>query len=395
MKVAIIMPLAEQRGGSEVMLQNLLRANRIGPRVDYCVAFLEDGPMVAEAAAMGYSSVVINSGRIRQPHRYASTIVRIARWLRREQPDIALSWMGKAQLYTGPAALLSKVPNTWWQHSIDPGSWMDTMATLIPARRVFCDSKETERVQRGYKPVRDTRVVYCAVNLERFDLNSLPTAIEARRQLDLPTDRPIIGTVARLEHWKGVHIFLDAAAKVIARNPEVYFVVVGGVHALDPNYLPELQKQVRQLNLGGHVLFTGYQENVPLWMQSFDTFVHSAIKPEPFGTVIIEAMSLGKNVIAARAGGPTEYVQDNVNGLLTSPGDAEALAAAMQRTLIDDSANAAMREAAREQATFFGEKRLAAQVADYLKELLPQSSGDVTTLNRSNANGSNRYGVAD
>jgi glycosyltransferase involved in cell wall biosynthesis len=70
-------------------------------------------------------------------------------------------------------------------------------------------------------------------------------------------------------------------------------------------------------------------------MADLDVFCHTSIAPEPFGLVIIEAMAMGCPVIAARAGGPVEIVEDGISGLLTRPGDAIALAAAIRDLLID------------------------------------------------------------
>ena len=59
--------------------------------------------------------------------------------------------------------------------------------------------------------------------------------------------------------------------------------------------------------------------------------VHASTVPEPFGQVVVEAMGVGRPIIAAAAGGPLEVVTDGTDGLLTPPGDADALASALTR----------------------------------------------------------------
>ena len=70
----------------------------------------------------------------------------------------------------------------------------------------------------------------------------------------------------------------------------------------------------------------------------FDVVVHFSMRPEPFGRVIVEAMACGVPVVAAKAGGPEEIVEDGVSGWLTTPGDVPRLSAALARALSADPA---------------------------------------------------------
>src|SRR6266498_3094819 len=102
MKAAIVMPLGEQRGGAELLLRHLAKEAR---HLDatWILVFLEDGPLAAEFRDLGFHTKVLNAGRLRQPHRWAATILRIARLLRAEKPDVVVAWMAKAHFYSGPA----------------------------------------------------------------------------------------------------------------------------------------------------------------------------------------------------------------------------------------------------------------------------------------------------
>jgi glycosyltransferase involved in cell wall biosynthesis len=365
-RVGLVMPLAEQLGGCEIMLLNLLRANQRGPKVDYRVVFLEDGPMVATVKEMGYPVKVIHAGRLRQLHKWWASILILRRWAVAEQVDLLMAFMEKAHLYSGPAAKLAGLPAAWWVHSIDNTSKMIKLANKIPAKLVFCASGAAAQSQQLRKPLRPTTVCYCAVDLDRFDAGRLPDMAEARRRCNLPLDRPIIGIVARLQRWKGVHVFIDAAARVLKARPDALFLSIGGEHALEPGVKEELEAQVKQLNIGDSMKFAGYQADVPLWMQACDVLVHASSGIEPFGTVIIEAMALGKRVIAARAGGPTEYVIEGENGRLAGTGDDKELAEKMLACLNDTDANRQMEQRAKETAAGFSIDVLAQRVADRL-----------------------------
>jgi glycosyltransferase involved in cell wall biosynthesis len=68
------------------------------------------------------------------------------------------------------------------------------------------------------------------------------------------------------------------------------------------------------------VIFTGFRPDVPEMLQLLDVVAHASIDPEPFGRVIAEALAMKRPVIATRAGGPTEIIDDSRTGFLVPPG---------------------------------------------------------------------------
>lgn len=367
MKVAIIMPVAEQRGGAEMMLLHLLRANRRGPKVEYHLTFLEDGPMVREVIALGYSAQVFQAGQLRQVSRQIETVRNLRRWMKDENIQIAMSWMEKAHLYAGPAAKMAGIPNVWCQHIIPDGHWMSRWAALIPTRKIFCSSQSAQHGQQKLKPKRETCVIFPAVDLTCLDPVSLPSPKEARRALGLPERGLLIGTVCRLQRSKGVHVFLDAAAEIAKTHADVHFIIVGGKHALEPNCPDVLAAQAASLGLKDKVMFTGYQSNTIHWMQAMDVVVLASVGTESFGMVIIEAMALGKPVIASRAGGPQEIIEDGVDGYLTEQGNVVHLASTIEIILNGKHSIEAVSSAARRKAASFSTDRLAEEVAKNLR----------------------------
>ena len=88
--------------------------------------------------------------------------------------------------------------------------------------------------------------------------------------------------------------------------------------------------------------------------------MHSSIRPEPFGLVVVEAMLAGKSVVAASSGGPSEIVDPGVTGVLVPPGDAGELAGAIEALLADEARRAAMGRAGLARARdLFGADRMA------------------------------------
>ena len=363
------MPLAEMRGGVEVMLLRLLHANRNGPNVSYHVAFLEDGPMVSQVASLGYPVAVFPSGRLRQLHRYIRTVRKLSRWFVDEGVSIASCWTEKGQIYGAPAARLAKIPSTWFLHNIPAGHWMNRLATLMPAASIFCCGETARKTQAKIWPKRHTQTVYISVDLEQFSLRDLPTPEIARQRLNLPASIPIVGIVARLQRWKGVHVFLEAASHIAKRHCDAYFVIVGGEHWAEKDYPELLVAQATKSGLGDRVLFAGLQSDVPLWMQSMDVVVHASFD-EPTGTVILEAMALGKAVVCAKTEGPSEFLTDGVHGLSVLPGDAGVLASAIERFITDVAFREACGSRASMRAREFGTDRLALSMREGLVQVL-------------------------
>ena len=368
-KIAIIMPLAEQRGGGELMVLHLMQQGQ-GLGVEWLVIFLQDGPMVKQVQNLGVAAEVIHSGQLRQVHRYLLTVLKIARLVRRENVQMLLGWMGHAQLYGAPASRLAGIPSAWYQLGISLNkNVFDQISTRLPTAGILTCSQAGADAQAAIKPKRPMRVVYPGVELERFDIDKLPTPAEAKRRLGLPLEGPIIGIVGRLQHWKGMHVLVEALPQILRAHPNAHCVLVGGDHALEPDYPAFLRTQIDRLALADKVTLTGLQANVPEWMQAMDVIVHAS-DHEPFGIVVIEAMALGKPVVAGNTAGPTEVITDGVHGLLTPYGDAPALAGAVLRYLDDPEFARQTGAAARIRAQEFSTRRYAENCVAALQSLM-------------------------
>jgi hypothetical protein len=366
LRVLVVMPLGTALGGGEVMLRQLLVHGR-DSGVQWIVVFLRDGPMVAEMRALGLDVRVIEAGRFRNIPARVRAIARIARVAQGGGADLVLGWMVAGQLTAGAAAMLAGVPCVWFQVGTPRPDWLDRVATLMPARGVLVLSKAAASAQARVWPRRRQWLVHPGASLDAFDSSKLPSAAVARSRLGIPPDGPLIGMVGRLQRWKGIHVFVAAMARVHAVRPDVRAVIVGAPHETEPRYADELRAQSHSLGLGGVVTFAGFQSNVPEWMQAMDVFVHASDR-EPFGIVVIEAMALGKPVIAGAGGGPAEIVTDGENGLLVPYGDEQSLAQAILRYLDDHAFAARLGAAARVRAAVFDDRTYAAKVIAALRE---------------------------
>lgn len=153
---------------------------------------------------------------------------------------------------------------------------------------------------------------------------------------------PVVGTACPLETTKGLPFFLGAAAKVLSTGRDVEFLVAGAG--------PEernLRRLTRELGISERVTFVPYLLDFAPSLQAMDIFVLPSLQ-QGLGTIMLEAMALGRPVIATRVGGAYSVVHDHVTGLLVPPSNSGELADRMVELLGDPSKARDIGEAARQ-----------------------------------------------
>jgi L-malate glycosyltransferase len=177
----------------------------------------------------------------------------------------------------------------------------------------------------------------------------------------LPHHAPVVGNVAALVPHKGQRYLVDAAHLVVQQMPDARFVILG-----DGELREHLEKQVREHHLEKHVLLPGFRMDVLGCIKGFDLFAMSSVT-EGLGTSLLDAMACSRPIVATRAGGIPEIVEDGINGLLVPPRDARALADAILRALGDDDMRARIGAAgyARVTERFTVERMVAGTAAVY------------------------------
>ena len=131
---------------------------------------------------------------------------------------------------------------------------------------------------------------------------------------------------------------IQALHDVSDEVPTAVLLVVG--EETEAGYLDELRAMVRAYDLDGRVRFLGRRDDVPALMAGADVFAMPSMF-EPFGLVFAEAMAMALPVVALDNGGTVEVVEQGVTGLLSAPGDRDALAANLRRLLLDPDTRAA------------------------------------------------------
>jgi glycosyltransferase involved in cell wall biosynthesis len=346
MRIVITVPWAEKLGGAEAMLDSILTgASRAGYEAE--LVFLAPGPWAEQLAKQGFAVTVIPAGRLRSLPRFAVTVWRLARLIRRGRPDLIVNWSAKTQLYGAPAAVLAGRGRrvVWWQQLIPSDkSWLDRVATLLPAAAVGCYSGAAARAQQALWPSRRTFVVSPGT--------PAPAAGESgggeARALALGGGAPVVGIVGRLQPWKGQDQLLRAQALLRQRGHELHTLIVGGDSwGLSPEYAASLPRLAESLGLAEAVTMTGEVPDAGPFVERMDVLVNAS-DPEPFGIVLLEAMARGVAVVAVDSGGPGEFVEHGRTGVLAPSSEPEALADALELLLRDEALRRRIASAGRE-----------------------------------------------
>ena len=178
-------------------------------------------------------------------------------------------------------------------------------------------------------PAEKISVVYDGIALEKLNVHADGT--EFRRAYHIPDDAFAAGLVGLLMSWKGQALFLDAAKLLRAKIPHLKMLMIGGTPDDCVAYEAMLRQRVIAEDLSGLVIFTGHVSAMEAVYNGLDVVLSASIDPEPLGTVVIEAMAMGRPLIAPNHGGAAEMMQHEETGLLFTPRDAQSLADAIEK----------------------------------------------------------------
>jgi glycosyltransferase involved in cell wall biosynthesis len=154
----------------------------------------------------------------------------------------------------------------------------------------------------------------------------------AREELGLSDDAPLVAHVGNIRPGKGHDVLIDAAAILVKSMPDVTIVSIGGEKF--PGDLDRVQTRVAKEGVGQSIRFLGRRPDALSFVAAADVFVNPS-SVEGLPVAILEAMALGRPVVATAAGGVPGIVKDGETGVLVEPEDPEALAEGMSRLLSD------------------------------------------------------------
>ncbi|MDT4328880.1 glycosyltransferase family 4 protein [Methylomonas sp. MED-D] len=218
-------------------------------------------------------------------------------------------------------------------------------------------------------PAEKISVIYDGIALDQLDTHADGAVF--RRQYGIQSDQFVVGLIGLLIPWKGQHLFLDAAKRLQSRIPNLKMLIVGGTPDDCKGYEADLVSRVADEGLNATVSFTGHINKMETVYNGLDVIVSASTSPEPLGTVVIEALAMGRPLIGPAHGGAAEMIEHEKTGLLFRPGDAESLAEQIYRVYSDRQLGIRLGEQARTSALQrFSIRSHVAQVETVYRRLL-------------------------
>lgn len=339
------------------------------------VAFTADGPMVDAMRERGVGATVLEGDfDSRAMTIDQQSVLRIAKGLVglirlgcelgdeaiAQNSSVIVAQSTKSLVVGAVGARRARVPLVWQVHDRITSDYFGAVLALcirtlgwLVSDAYIANSRSTMSSLLTWR--RPTLVAYPGIESSQLE----------HRGEQRESDETVIVMAGRLTPWKGQEVFLKALARLPLRPKRAY--LVGGTFFDEEGYAESLRQMASDLELP--VTFTGHVDDPGKIMRDSDVLVHCSTTPEPFGQVVVEGMSAGCAVIATRPGGPTEIVDDEIDGLLVDPNDDAQLADAMSRLINDKSLRTRLAQAGRAKSARFSIEQTAADVIDFLGAL--------------------------
>jgi glycosyltransferase involved in cell wall biosynthesis len=307
----------------------------------------------SDLAAVARFSGIVHDLRPDIVHAHSSKAGAVARLARFSHPRIPVVYTPHGYAFAGhfsrPAERLA---------------YRGVERTLAPlASRTVCVCEAEARLARSIGPSRRVRVVHNGI--EPAQDGPVEERIASLSRLG-----PVIGALTLLRPGKGLETLIDAFPRVLARHPTAQLAIVG-----DGPDLQELRAQTQLRGVADAVHFLGSSTEPQAALRGLDVFVHPSWS-EAFPYVILEAMSLGRAIVASDVGGIREAVVDGASGRLVPPRDEAALAEALIAMLSDPVRRTQMGAIALSRVgEHFTRTTMIDRLIDVYDELMPTSLG--------------------
>jgi glycosyltransferase involved in cell wall biosynthesis len=329
-----------RRGGTERQFVRLVRGL---DRTQYCLR--RCGPLLSEVESLGVSIVEFPINSLHS-FQAAKLFLQLVRLLHREQIQIVHAFDFYTSVFAVPAARIAGVPvvlasrrellnlrSPWQQRAIRVACRLAT-GVVVNSRAAGCDLDSLKSGSR-----RRIDVLPNCIDLQEFETRLSPG--EVRRELGLSSRSIVIGALGNLRPEKDLETFLLAARGILDAIPSAEFLVIGDGPAGD-----KLKLLADDLHLSDSVRFLGERSDVPDLLATLDILVMSSYS-ESLPNAILEAMAMGKPVVATNVGGVPELVEEGETGFLVPPRDPKAIADRVLSLCRDSARRLQMGRAAR------------------------------------------------
>jgi len=292
-----------------------------------------------------------------------------------EKPHIVHTHTSKAGILGRWAAFLAKVEiivhtphgHVFWGYF---NKWktacfiiLERLSAAITDKIItLTDQEKKDHLRFKIAPDKKFAVIHSGVDLTAFSEPRI-NAAAMRKKLGIPPEAIVVGTAGRLTPIKGQRYLLEAAASISPRAGNLFFIFLG-----DGELADELDKTSSLLGIK-NVMFLGWRQDVSEIMSTFDIFVLPSLN-EGMGKVLVEAMALGKPVVASDVGGIPDLVTNHHNGLLVPPANVEGLVESINLLLNDQAKRKEMGEKGKDVAADYSAEAMIRKIERLYDEIL-------------------------
>ncbi|HEX8948213.1 MAG TPA: glycosyltransferase family 4 protein [Dissulfurispiraceae bacterium] len=322
--------------GAEAQACALVKSLAKSRRLRLHVITFNHGPLAEKLGTSGIHVEVIDEGK----ENAARMLRRIYLTLGREHTDILHTHGYKETFLGGLAARacgVRAIIRTHHGKGVIDGTFSHRLAerwnaAFFEDRSIAVSGELRGLLDSRGSGARNMAVIHNGIPCE--EIKPSAPAERVREGLEIRGDALVIGTMGRMVPVKGHKYFLEGAKDVLARHRETVFVIAGGGPLMD-----EMHGLAESLGIRDRVRLTGFTGSPFDVMNIFDIFTLPSLH-EGIPMALLEAMAMGKPIIATGVGGIPEVVADRTDGLLIPPTDARAFASACLELIGDPAMRA-------------------------------------------------------
>jgi len=253
-------------------------------------------------------------------------VFKLFRILREKKVDILHTYLFHANILGRIMGRLAKVPVIISSIRVMEKRryhlWLDRLTNgMVDVETCVCEAVREYTLEKA--GIRPDKLVTIANGIDIGEYNLGMNLEEEKRKLSIESNYPVLGVVGRLHEQKGHVYLLEAMAVILEKYPKAVLLIVG-----DGHLKRKLEEACFKLHINEAVKFLGLRKDIKNLMALMDVFILPSLW-EGMPNVILEAMVLGKPIVATRVGGAEELIEDGVTGLLVPPFDEGALAKAI------------------------------------------------------------------
>jgi glycosyltransferase involved in cell wall biosynthesis len=323
---------AELYGADRILLELLsgLKENAFGLHV----VLPREGPLTSEIHGLGVPVYLKNLGVLRR--KYMSPLgllnrayrIILAIWFLRKMirtHSIDVIHSNTTAVFSGVlAARFCGIKHVWHVHEITTRPlWFARLIARIVAglsdKAVFVSRSAMDHMISLCPSVRTIAVlIHNGIDDTRATTGKRGVV---RAERGWNESNPLVGMIGRINWWKGQSKLVECAATLTPDLPNLRFLMVGGTFDGDESTRDSLLLSLDQLQLQEKVIIQDFRPDIGNVLADIDVFILPSTEPDPFPTVVLEAMAAGKPVVAFRHGGVCEMVDDGLTGILCEPCD--------------------------------------------------------------------------